>query len=116
MKLSTGKPSLPGAKQIFRRTRWGHAVGDVLGRRGEVLEGSPLLEPFLEKGELVRDPDGLDVIRERAAAALDALPEAIRGLEQAEEPYPVTLSDALEAHRREVRRRVQDRTHTGNRG
>jgi len=116
MKLSTGKPSLPGAKQIFRRTRWGHAVGDVLGRRGEVLEGSPLLEPFLEKGELVRDPDGLDVIRERAAAALDALPESIRGLEQAEEPYPVTLSDALEAHRREVRRRVQDRTHTGNRG
>ena len=113
MKLSTGKPSLPGAKQVFRRTEDGRATGDVLARRDESFDGSPLLEPFLEKGEPVREPDGLDVIRERAAAAIDALPETIRGLAKADEPYPVALSDALEAHRREVRHRVEERAHAG---
>lgn len=106
MKLSTGKPSLPGAKQVFRQTRRGRAVGDVLARRDEALDGTPLLEPFLEKGEPVRARDGLDVIRERAAAALDALPEAIRGLARTDDPYPVALSAGLEDHRREVRQRI----------
>ncbi len=66
MKLSSGKPTLPGAKQIFRRYDGDKAIGDTLGRRDEALEGSPLLEPFVIDGRRRREADDPDRARERA--------------------------------------------------
>ncbi|MDX1626526.1 MAG: nicotinate phosphoribosyltransferase [Wenzhouxiangellaceae bacterium] len=107
MKLSTGKASLPSAKQIFRRFRHGEAVGDVLARRGETLEGEPLLEPFVVDGQRVRDREAPALCRDRARQRLDALPDSLRGPGKAEDPYPVELSDELDRYHDEVRERIR---------
>nr|WP_258870891.1 MULTISPECIES: nicotinate phosphoribosyltransferase [unclassified Wenzhouxiangella] len=102
MKLSSGKPTLPGAKQIFRRYDGDKAIGDTLGRRDEALEGSPLLEPFVIDGRRRREADDPDRARERAGRRLGALAEEILAVERADNPYPVGLSDALADHRDRV--------------
>lgn len=107
MKLSSGKQSLPGAKQVFRRYDGGRMSGDVLGRRDERLDGEPLLETLVRDGRRVRDRESLDAPRQRAREALRALPEALRGAAPAEEPYAVTLSQGLEAHHDEVRAQIE---------
>ncbi len=107
MKLSTGKQSLPGAKQIFRCWRDGGATGDVLGRRDERLEGTPLLEPFVTDGRRQRPRESPDQARDRARDALAALPESIRGIHRADSDYPVYLSEALTRHRDTVREQIE---------
>src|SRR5439155_10834675 len=47
-KFSTGKASLPGAKQVFRS---GDPESDVLALRDERLDGEPLLRPVWRDGE-----------------------------------------------------------------
>jgi nicotinate phosphoribosyltransferase len=49
MKLSTGKATLPGGKQVFR----GPDMWDVLALRTERLAGTPLLEPVFLDGRRV---------------------------------------------------------------
>ena len=41
MKLSAGKRTLPGSKQVWRISREGRAVGDVLASAGESSPGGP---------------------------------------------------------------------------
>lgn len=106
MKLSSGKQSLPGAKQVFRQQDGGRMRGDVLARRDEHLDGEPLLETLVRDGRRLRERQSPDGSRERARAALAALPEALHGVSRAAEPYPVTLSPALEAHHDEVREQI----------
>ena len=106
MKLSTGKPSLPGAKQVFRQYAGGVASGDVLARRNEALAGTPLLEPFVLKGHRVRAEDSPAQARERARRALGSLPESLHRLDQLEPGYPVALSDGLTQYRKHVREHV----------
>lgn len=107
MKLSSGKPTLPGAKQIFRRHQGNKAVGDTLGRRDEALEGTPLLEPFVREGRRVRRADTPDQARTRAGERLDTLPEAILSIDRAKNDYPVELSDSLRSHRGRVQAEVE---------
>ena len=107
MKLSTGKPTLPGAKQIFRRYRDGKAIGDTLARRDQALDGTPLLEPFVRHGRRVRPADTPDQARERSGERLDALPEEILAVDRARHDYPVELSEALRDHRDQVQADVQ---------
>lgn len=107
MKLSTGKPSLPGAKQIYRRFDDGMARGDVLARRDETQDGTPLLEPYVRQGSRVRETDSAERCRQRAQAALTALPAEIRAIHRAGDVYPVVLSDALHDHRERVRQRIE---------
>jgi nicotinate phosphoribosyltransferase len=75
MKRSSRKATLPGRHQVFRS-----ADGDVIGLATEELAGRPLLEPALRGGERVSEPPSLDAIRDRAAAGLAELPEAVRAL------------------------------------
>ena len=107
MKLSTGKPTLPGAKQVFRRHEDGKAVGDTLGRRNETLEGDPLLKPFVSEGRRVRKAETPDQARERAGRGLDSLPEEILAIDRAKRDYAVELSNALRDHRDQVKADVE---------
>jgi nicotinate phosphoribosyltransferase len=50
VKLSTGKPVLPGRKQVFRIEEGGRAVRDVIARAEEALPGRPLLRPVMRGG------------------------------------------------------------------
>lgn len=109
MKLSSGKRSLPGAKQIFRQLQDGRMGGDVLARRQEKLAGQPLLEPFMKNGRRVRPRDDPDTACERAKRNLASLPKEIRDIERAGSAYPVSLSQDLQAHFEEIQGFVKKR-------
>lgn len=107
MKLSTGKMTLPGRKQVFRRMEDGVAVGDVIARHDEIFPGTPLLAQVMRAGERIapRESD-LSAVRAAAARALDALPLEIRALAPVSECYPVTISQRLQADAKALRVRL----------
>lgn len=101
MKASTGKASLPGPKQVFRRWEDGRMVGDTIAAAGETLPGEPLLQPVMRDGARLDAADALETIRGRAADQIEALPRAIRRLDSdaGAVRYPVAVSEYLEGLR-----------------
>jgi nicotinate phosphoribosyltransferase len=95
LKTSTGKPILPGAKQLFRGEHDRQATGDIIARRDEKAPGRPLLETVMRDGTRVVDAEPVERARERAAVELSLLPDRVRALEPADPPYRVEVSDAL---------------------
>ena len=107
LKLSTGKPILPGRKQVFRVEENGRAVRDVIARAEETLPGRPLLRPVMRGGR--RLPEGtvdLHAARKHAQEEVARLPEHIRAIRPAERRYPVEISETLRAYQDEVKREV----------
>jgi nicotinate phosphoribosyltransferase len=98
MKLSAGKATLPGAKQVHRGP-----AGDVIALRGEPVPSGceALLRPVMRAGRRLEPPEPVAAARRRCAASLAALPPAARSLRDPSAP-PVTVSPALA----ELRRRV----------
>jgi nicotinate phosphoribosyltransferase len=101
-KRSPGKASFGGSKQVFRRREGDRAVEDLLARSDEDLSslGTPLLEPVLRRGKLVRDLKAPQTAtaeaRARCQRALAALPQSCLGLApEARGDYPVTVTEAL---------------------
>jgi nicotinate phosphoribosyltransferase len=83
-KLSTGKATLPGRKQVWRRS----GLDDRIGLRDQTHpEGEPLLEEVMRGGRPT-DERGLADARRRFDADLAALPPSFRALEGDEEPRP----------------------------
>jgi len=91
-KRSEGKATWPGRKQVYRHHAWGY---DVVATIDERLEGAALLQPVMTKGQLLHPLPSLTGIRERVAAQLASLPDALRGLETAP-PHLVRISPALQ--------------------
>jgi nicotinate phosphoribosyltransferase len=85
VKLSAGKATLPGAKQVWRRRPIDH---DVLAGRDETgPEGAePLLEPVMRHGARVAPPEPIEAARARLARDLEALPAEARRLRQPSAP------------------------------
>jgi nicotinate phosphoribosyltransferase len=107
VKLSTGKPILPGRKQVFRVMEDGIAVRDVIARADEALEGTPLLTTVMRDGvRLDAGEVALDEIREHANSELHRLTTHVRGLEPADPPYPVSVSAALLRYHEEIKETV----------
>ncbi len=100
MKLSTGKATVPGRKQIFRTED-----RDVVALYGETLPGRPLLEPVMRGG---RRTGAVSLAQARAHAKEECsrLPAHLRALDPAKPPYRVELSEALAAERDRVRRSI----------
>jgi nicotinate phosphoribosyltransferase len=96
LKLSAKKVLYPGRKQVFRQVENGRLLRDVIGRFDEPLPGEPLLQPLIEHGQSAVRVD-LNESRLRLKQQMEGLPEALRGLEQAPAPYPVSVSDRLQA-------------------
>lgn len=96
-KLSRDKPSLPGAKQVFR-----FSDHDVLALADETVSGAtPLLEPVIRAGRRIVEKPHLPRVRELAQQRLAAIPESCRRLENAA-TYPVSHSEKLRALTAEV--------------
>jgi nicotinate phosphoribosyltransferase len=95
MKLSAGKATLPGAKQVHRGQ-----LGDVIALRDE--EPPPgqeeLLRPVMLGGRRTSPPESLIAARQRCRANLAALPASALSLRDAS-PLPVAISPALGALR-----------------
>lgn len=102
LKTSTGKPVLPGTKQVFRFESSGVAERDVIGRWEEHLDGRPLLRQVMRDGVRIVPVETLDTIRARVRDELDRLPPTVTQLEAADPPFPVEISEALGAYSREV--------------
>jgi nicotinate phosphoribosyltransferase len=96
VKLSTNKHTLPGRKQVFRRTAGGVPVGDVITAATESAEGEPLLRLVMRDGRRLPDArPSLAELRAHAGEQLRRLPPALRALEPAATPYPVTIGPGL---------------------
>jgi len=104
LKLSTGKRTLPGRKQVFRSEQ-----GDVIARAEENLEGERLLRPVMQEGEIVEPPRPLPEIRAETAARIAKLSVELRVLAPAAKPFSVTISDVLKAYEQEVVQAIKDR-------
>jgi nicotinate phosphoribosyltransferase len=112
MKLSSEKSNLPGPKQIFRFSEDGTATRDAIATAGEDQPGGrPLLQKVMAGGERTEAGRQRPVgeIRAYAEEAARALPERLRALEAVEEPYPVALSEKMDARLHEVRSELEER-------
>jgi nicotinate phosphoribosyltransferase len=95
MKLSRGKITLPGKKQIFRqKDDEGKYVKDVIGLADERVDGEPLLLRVMERGRIALTLPSLEKIRRYASTSLSCLPERYKKLRNAPS-YPVELSPNL---------------------
>jgi len=95
MKLSKGKMTLPGRKQVFRvEDESGNFAKDMIALHDEKVEGEPLLVKVMNKGEIVYDLPTLEDVRKRALENLSKLPEEIKKLKKTKR-YPVMLSPKL---------------------
>jgi len=107
-KRSEGKSTWPGRKQVYRRYDGANIMmGDVLTLEADPQPGTALLKPFMREGKRVTPADSLNVIRERAAAALRDLPPGLRELESSA-AYPVTVAPALRELADEVDRKLDE--------
>lgn len=109
LKLSTGKESLPGRKQVWRRERDGELAGDVIGLEDEsVAGGRPMLEQVMVNGARIGASPSLADARELCARELASLPAELRSLEIGAAQAPVETSAALDELVKQVTQRLQD--------
>jgi nicotinate phosphoribosyltransferase len=108
LKLSSGKISLAGIKQVFRlKDERGLLRKDLIGLHDEsVPEAEPLLREVMKEGKRLLPPEPLDVIRERFLEEFGRLPERYRKLRGAKK-YPVEATPRLLALQEEVTREVR---------
>jgi nicotinate phosphoribosyltransferase len=95
-KLSPGKVTLAGEKQVFRKMNSkGYFVEDIIGVRDEhILEGEPLLEKVMENGKVLCAHPLLEEIRKRFELNFSRLDEKYKVINDAT-VYPVKLSRRL---------------------
>jgi len=106
MKLSTGKATLPGRKQVHRFYGEGGLARDVIGLETEpVTGGRPLLECVMSGGRRLGPAEDLPALQRRCRAAVSDLPERLRSLHDGVEPYRVERSPELAALVETMRRR-----------
>jgi nicotinate phosphoribosyltransferase len=98
LKLSTGKATLVGPKQVWRRRDdIGAFVEDLIACRDEAAPGAawePLLEPVMRGGTRLMRPS-LTEIRDRHRREIESMPASLMPLDGAT-PYPVHLSEKLQ--------------------
>lgn len=118
LKLSHGKATLAGRKQVWRRSGDdGRVAGDLIAAAEEPVAGaqraghpgtwgeavSPLLAPVMAGGERLDPPEALEDLRRRCLAERARLPDGVRCLRDPE-PYPVQLSPGLRRQQEAARR------------
>ena len=96
MKLSEGKITLPGRKQVYRfKDAQGNYAKDVIALANEKYEAEPLLIKVMEKGRITYELPSLNEVRSAAKKNLSKLPEKYKKLTDPP-AYPVEMSETLE--------------------
>jgi len=109
MKLSKGKVTYPGRKQVFRiQDRSGKFVKDILGLEKEKINGRPLLKKAVHKGRLIYKSSSLDKIRTFTKNNLSQFPEELKEV-ASRYKYPVIVSPALKKLRRSLSHQLEKR-------
>ncbi|MBO1417720.1 nicotinate phosphoribosyltransferase [Streptomyces sp. FH025] len=106
MKLSTGKVTAPGAKQVFR----GPGLADTIALRDEPAPAgtAPLLRTVMAGGERTSPPGTLAEARAAFAADLALLPPSARRIRSPQLPT-AAVSERLAELTADVRRRIERR-------
>ncbi|MDP4978510.1 MAG: nicotinate phosphoribosyltransferase, partial [Desulfobacterales bacterium] len=96
-KLSPGKETLAGEKQVFRDCdENGVYRSDTIGLRSDTLHDRlPLLEQVMKNGRLTRPHPSLEAIREQFGRNFNALANSFKALNAAA-TYPVDISPRLQ--------------------
>ncbi len=106
MKLSKGKATLPGKKQVFRfKDKKGNYTKDIIALANETINAEPLLIKVMENGKLLSNPPSLDEIRTTAKQNLSKLPPSYKKLTNAAQ-YPVEQSQALKSLVKKLKRKL----------
>jgi len=101
-KLSEGKVTWPGRKQVWRSFGGeGRMCGDFLSLENDSQKGDLLVVPVMRAGKRLAPAPTLSQIREHAARELGRLPEPLRRLEKSDD-YPVRLSEKLKGLAAEI--------------
>lgn len=107
LKLSTGKATVPGGKQVFRFVDdRGRLEKDLIGLRGEKLSGSEaLLHKVMARGRPAESHPTLREIRQRFLEEFSRLDEKIKAIRN---PvlHPVELTPKLRQLRDEIQQQV----------
>jgi nicotinate phosphoribosyltransferase len=101
LKLSEGKETLVGPKQVWRRAQAGRFVEDRIAAREEPAPGpewEPLLTEIVHQGRALRSTS-LDELRRAHAAEMGALAPELRGVNP-RGTYTVSRSEALRERQR----------------
>lgn len=108
-KLSAGKISWPGKKQVFRQLGDRRQLRkDVLGLRHEKLAaGQPLLEKVMEHGRALKSPP-LITSRELFLDEFDRLDDAVKSV-RSPATYPIEYSEGLRELERQVGETINQR-------
>jgi nicotinate phosphoribosyltransferase len=94
-KLSTGKVTWPGRKQVWRRyDADARMAGDVLSVENDEIEGAKLLVPVMRGGHRLGPSPALSDVRAHARRELERLPAPLKQLETGA-AYPVQIADKL---------------------
>jgi len=95
-KLSPGKITLAGEKQVFRKSDPnGRYLEDIIGLRDDIVDqGKPLLKKVMENGEILPPPPPLQAIRESFKKNFALLDERYKSILEYN-AYPVKLSKHL---------------------
>jgi nicotinate phosphoribosyltransferase len=96
-KLSPGKSTLAGKKQVFRRSdQEGRYTEDIIGLRDESIEGGrPLLEKVMADGKILRPPPSLQATQAKFKESFTLLNDRYKSIKD-HNAYPVKLSRRLE--------------------
>jgi nicotinate phosphoribosyltransferase len=101
-KLSEGKTTWPGRKQVWRAyDADGRMRGDILSLENHKQPGEPLIVPVMRAGKRIAPAPTLAQIRERAARDLKCLAGPLARLESGFD-YPVSVAQALSTLAKQV--------------
>jgi nicotinate phosphoribosyltransferase len=107
-KRASGKATLPGRKQVWRRYGPdGRMAGDTLSVENDDQDGNALIHRVMQAGKRVSPAPTLDEVRKHAARELQRLPASLRELEPGT-TYPVQVGEALVDTAAEFDRRLTE--------
>ncbi|MEI7498176.1 MAG: hypothetical protein WCK11_02735 [Candidatus Falkowbacteria bacterium] len=92
-KLTKGKESYPGKKQIFRIYKNGKIVKDIIGLEDEHL-GKPLLHKVISQGKLTNKLSDINETKKFIETEIDALPSTYKTI-YCTKKYPISTSKKL---------------------
>ena len=101
-KLTPGKISYPGRKQVFRQFKKGKMFCDTVGLEGE-KHGTPLLKKVIRQGKPVGKSPTLESTQKYFNKQLASLPPRLLDINK-QRPYPVKVSKKLTSLLSQVKR------------
>lgn len=109
MKLSKGKATYPGRKQVFRVSdKRGRFTKDILGLENEKIRALPLLRKVMEEGRVVYKLPGLPKSRRLVKQGFLNFPGPMKNVYTSYE-YPVIISPGLKELRRALTSNMENR-------